>query len=394
MNIKKIFICLFCFLLNFLPVSAKEVSNLYFIKNIPKRNLVNIINNYLPEAGYNVVSDDDFYIIPFKEKSGEFYEILLEQDGPNCYMYYVSNIETGNIDAVVLKELKKCHLGTKKIEMTELDRGFVQKATLLKQKCDMSLAKAQNYDFGDDSQMALDKRNNIPVALKQPSQNTLKAAKTNYIPLCAKPQKIQSIAQKSVQKASSLPNAIKQKVLKGTVVTVASGTIFPVALQSAVSSASLEQSDRITAVLNEDFNYNGYLILPKETILYGNAIKASAASGGYGNGSLELIFNQALLPSGNKINLSLDKITYVKNSERMVNVTRDVVVGTGIGVLGGLLSAALTGDYSQALIMGASLGAAGGGIHAATQKGEEIEIPEGTILNMRLTQPINISPYN
>lgn len=394
MKLKKLFIFLFCFLLNFLSVSAKETGNLYLIKNIPERNLVNIINSNLPESGYNIVSGDDFYIIPSKAKPADFYEILLEQDGPNCYMYYASNIETNSLDLTLIKEFKKGHYGVKKIEMTELDRGFIQKAALLKQKCDVSFLKAQNYDFGDDSQEAFDKRNNIPVSYKQPTPSSLTVAKSNYIPIPVKTQQFQNQAKKQLSPVSSLPNINSQKVLKGTVVTVASGTVFDVALESAVSSGSLEQSDKITAVLNEDFTYNGYLIMPKETILYGNAIKANAATGGYGNGNLELIFNQALLPSGNKINLSLEKITYAKNSERMINITRDVVVGTGVGVLGGLLSAALTGDYSRALIMGASLGAAGGGIHAATQKGEEIEIPEGTILNMRLTQPINISPYN
>lgn len=402
MNFKKLFtflICLFCFLTDISGASAKEVSNLYLIKKMPKENLVNIINAYLPHANYNVLNRGDFYITPLNSiLGGEFYEIVLEENGSNCYMYYLSNVETNDLSSVILKELKKNHYGVKKIQMTELHKGFAQKAELLKKKSEEGLLKAESYDFGDDAQMVYNSRVNMPVSVNQTAPSNLSITKSNYIPISIKQTRqaksvVQSQPSPSASPFSS-PVVSNQKVLKGTVITIARGTAFNVALQSAISSASLSQSDKITAVLNEDFKYNGYLIFPKETVLYGNALNASAATCGYGNGRLELTFNQALLPSGNKINLVVDKIMYVKTSTRAVNITRDVVVGAGLGILSGLFSAALTGDYSQALLVGASLGAVGGGLHAAVKKGEEIEIPEGSILNLRFSEPINISPYN
>ena len=39
------------------------------------------------------------------------------------------------------------------------------------------------------------------------------------------------------------------------------------------------------------------------------------------------------------------------------------------------------------------LGAIGGGLRGAMQRGEDIQIPDGTTLELKLTQPLTISPY-
>ena len=49
---------------------------------------------------------------------------------------------------------------------------------------------------------------------------------------------------------------------------------------------------------------------------------------------------------------------------------------------------------TRGLAVGASMGAAGGLVSAATARGENVEIPAGTIINVRLTKPMNANVYS
>ena len=40
------------------------------------------------------------------------------------------------------------------------------------------------------------------------------------------------------------------------------------------------------------------------------------------------------------------------------------------------------------------IGAAGGGLRGAMQRGEDIDIPDGTTIELKLIQPLTASPYN
>jgi len=397
MKLNKIFICLICLLLNFSVVKAEEIGHLYVIKSVPKENLVNIIDNYLSQINYNAVKKTDCYILPSASMANPngTGELVLQQDGDNCYLYYL-NSQADNLDDLVLKEIKKGHYKVTKITDPETENAFFKRAAVLKNEFRDSLKQAPNtYDFSERAQESFNEaRGYAPVAVMQapPQPMKVKAPRQNLnCPTTIQPLKSNAF---SLQDATPKPIATSKSPLKGAVVRVAQGTSINAVLESAVSSASLAQSDKITAVLNDDFKYNDSLIFPSGTILYGSAANATTASYGYGNGSLDLVFNQALTPDGRKIDITVDKISYAKESKRAANITKNVLIGTGVGLLGGLLSAASTGNYQQALLVGAGIGAASGGIYAATQKGEEIEIPEGTVLRLILSQPINISPYN
>lgn len=388
MNFRRIFISIICFFLSFSAVNAAETQYLYIVKNIPQQNLANFISDYFSQTNYKVINTGDLYILPVESINNNFSQVLLEQNGADCYFYYFSSDNSVNLNSALQRELKKAHLKSKLVKTKELVESFKPKALESKLKAEKSLLKAKNYEFDEEAQLVFNKNNNNnnissivkPVSsfsIEQSKKTVLKMATQKYVP--------------ASQYKAPQNNA---KVLKGAVVTIASGTPINATLQSAVSSASMSESDKITAVLNEDFVYKGYLIFPAGAVLYGTAIQAKAATGAYGNGSLDLVFNQVLLPNGGKINLSVDKISYIKESKRAANITKNVAMGVGLGLLSGLLSATSTGDYSQALLVGASVGALGGGVYAAVQKGEEIEIPEGTVLNLRTNQVIQISPYN
>ena len=67
------------------------------------------------------------------------------------------------------------------------------------------------------------------------------------------------------------------------------------------------------------------------------------------------------------------------------------------GALGGLLLGALFllggADPTGALVSGAAIGGAFGAASAVAQKGEEVYVPEGTVLQIMLAEPMTAQPY-
>ncbi len=191
---------------------------------------------------------------------------------------------------------------------------------------------------------------------------------------------------------------LEEKALSGAVVFVPTGTTFDVKFESAISSGSLEEGDSLVTVLPTDFIYNGKVVAPTGSMVYGSVLDAKSAGYAYGNGDIELSFNKILPPNGSPINISTQKIIVKAKSSRAKRMTRDVAVGIGVGIVGGLLSYLLTGaqsseDFVRAIAVGGGLGGASGGIRGAVQKGEDVRIPEGSVIKLKLTNPINVSPY-
>ena len=224
------------------------------------------------------------------------------------------------------------------------------------------------YNLSDDLLLDIEKETNTQNQLYIPTQDDL----------------FKQVEQQS-------PN-----VLYGSLVKVPSGTKFDVTFDSGVSSGSMEKNDMLTVRLTDDLKYNGQLIAPAGSLVYGTATDAKNAGYAYGSGAIELNFNQILTPNGNMITITTKKIIMQAKSQRAAKMTRDIALGA-LGSL--LLGAAFTamgggGDWGRNMLIYGGIGAVGGGLHGAMQRGEEITIPDGTTINVTLTEPLTASPYN
>ena len=157
----------------------------------------------------------------------------------------------------------------------------------------------------------------------------------------------------------------------------------------------MAKNDRLTVRLTEDLKYNGQLVAPAGSLVYGTAIDAKNAGYAYGSGAIELSFNEILMPDGNLLPISTKKIVMQADSKRAAKMTRDVVLGA-LGSM--LLGAAFTamgggGDWGKNMLIYGGIGALGGGVHGAMQRGDEITIPDGTTITVTLTEALNASPY-
>lgn len=189
---------------------------------------------------------------------------------------------------------------------------------------------------------------------------------------------------------------LSQKTIQGGVVCIKEGQSFDVALQSSISSGSLGNRDTIASTLIDDWVYNQKIIAPRGSVVYGRALDTKKAGMFFADGTMSITFDSILLPNGEQLPLTANVVKIkTKATNRVVKSTIRVVSGALVGVATGLLYAlAFNGDMSRGAVVGASLGAAGGLVSAATSRGENVEIPAGTVINVRLTKPMNVNVYS
>ncbi len=177
-----------------------------------------------------------------------------------------------------------------------------------------------------------------------------------------------------------------------SIITVPSGTSFVAKMQSAVSSATLKAGDNIAATLNEDWIYDGNVIAPAGSILYGNAIQVEQAGRGYKNGELELRFNEIITPDGQSIPIASNTFAVGVNESRPLRIAYHVgKMGMAVAYDG-----IMRGNVTDAkdLLLYASMGLADGAIMSFVQKGNDVEIPRNTLVKVKLSHDIKVIVYS
>ena len=188
--------------------------------------------------------------------------------------------------------------------------------------------------------------------------------------------------------------------LRGNVVMVPAGTSMPAMLTAPISSATASVGQTVTLALNSDFYYNNKLIAPVGSTISGTVIEASKAKRGSMNGKLSIRFTQIFTPYGTQIPISAviktDDNTGVLIGGTKLDVTKeyakDLVAGSAAGALSGLVFGALAGgNVGRGAALGTAVGAGGGLVKSVWDKGNEVEIPANSCIDLMLTQPITVS---
>ena len=152
--------------------------------------------------------------------------------------------------------------------------------------------------------------------------------------------------------------------------------------------------------LNSDFYYDGRLIAPAGSTVYGTVIEASKAKHGSINGKLCVRFTQIYTPYGTQIPISAviktDDSSGVLVGGTKMDVTKeyakDLTAGSAAGALSGLVFGALAGgDVGRGAALGTAVGAGGGLVKSVWDKGNDVEIPANATVELMLTQPITVS---
>lgn len=276
-----------------------------------------------------------------------------------------------------------------------------------------ALATDTVYDFSDEAQAKFDAQSSVEYSTPVNEHTQLEKEKKKKVKKrkqkrskTIEENRTEEIIQEDINQITPthLPvfqpeiktsGDLSESTLKGNIVYIPAGASFKGVLQSSISSASLAGNDTIAAVLYSDWYYNNTLIAPQGSILYGTAIEVKKAGFAYGNGSLAITFKEILTPKGDSIKLESNVVTVAVESQRAKKIAANVIGGAVMGLVSGVLYALISGgDVVNGIAIGSGVGAGGGTIRAVANKGEEVEVPAGTSIDIRLTKPMNVTPYN
>ena len=189
--------------------------------------------------------------------------------------------------------------------------------------------------------------------------------------------------------------------LKGSVVTVPAGQQFKTIVTTPISSQTLTLGQNVTLALGSDFYYGNNLIAPAGSSVTGTVLEVSKAKHGSMNGKLLIRFTQITTPYGIQIPISAviktDDNTGVLLGGTKLDVTKeytkDLAIGSGAGALSGVVFGALAGgNVGKGAALGTAVGAGGGLVKSIWDKGNDVEIPANSSIELILTQPITVNP--
>ena len=196
---------------------------------------------------------------------------------------------------------------------------------------------------------------------------------------------------------------INNTTLKGSVVTVPAGETFKAVVTAPISSETAVVGQNVTMALGSDYYYNGNVIAPAGSTIYGTVLEVSKAKHGSINGKLLVRFTQIITPSGQNIPISAiiktDDNTGTLIGGTKLDVTKeyakDVTVGAGAGALAGVIISPLAGgSVGKGTALATAVGAGGGLVKSIWDKGNDVVLPSNATVKLVLTQPITVNPSN
>lgn len=174
--------------------------------------------------------------------------------------------------------------------------------------------------------------------------------------------------------------ATNRRLGSGASAVLPEGTDIQVRLEDSLSSATARQEDRFEATVALPVrDREGRVVIAAGTRVRGIVNRVEAGERPARAGRLELTLDQIYLDDRNP--------TPIRSS--VVSVDEDLDIAskrTGVGAaIGGVLGSILGG--TKGAIIGAILGGAGAVVSKA---GEDVSLPAGTILTLRLDRPLDV----
>lgn len=321
------------------------LSELYLIRNANSDNVKPIVTEGYNTYNYQLTKYNPYFGTSI-ENNSDYAVVILQQNGANLYYYYNSN-DSKKINKFILKELKKS--------------GYTYEESLNANILDVYDNLAQDIMRGT---------NNSPnrYSFEEPTSNTV---------------------QLNNQRPSQTSDYTS---LKGAVAQIGSGTELNVYLQNAINTANANKGDQVIAVLMKDLTYNGAVVFPQGSLVYGTLTKAVHAAYGSRNGKVTIQFNQIVTPENKSYSITTEKIDFsVSNDGKAKTVASNAFSGALLGALGGLLYAAMSGEnLGTAAAIGAGVGAGTGIATSTIEKGVDAEIPSFTEMEIKLTKPVSV----
>jgi hypothetical protein len=161
---------------------------------------------------------------------------------------------------------------------------------------------------------------------------------------------------------------------------VPAGTELDVRLQNSLNSGTAQVEDRFEATTLVDLNVNGRVLIPAGSVMRGVVTAVEPATRTNRTAKMTVSFDQVTV-NGRAYPLRATVTQAIEGEGIRGEATR---AGAGAAV-GGIIGAVLGGV--KGAVLGVLIG--GGGTIAATE-GKEVELPQGTVLRVRVDAPLQI----
>jgi hypothetical protein len=166
--------------------------------------------------------------------------------------------------------------------------------------------------------------------------------------------------------------------------TVPVGTRFEVEFTQGLASNTSSVGDTFRARLLTDVMVDGAVAIPGGSEILGVVTDAVAARRIGGQAKLSLKFTDLVLPSGSTVPVHASFLEEGKSK-----TGRDAAT-IGGSAAGGALLGRILGRGGRGTVLGALVGAAVGTAIASKTAGEEVVIPEGSVVKLKLDQSLDV----
>jgi hypothetical protein len=169
-------------------------------------------------------------------------------------------------------------------------------------------------------------------------------------------------------------------------VTVPAGAQIDVEFTRRLASNTSSPGDSFRARVNHDLIQDGVVAIPAGSEILGEVTDALPLKRVGGQARLALKFTDLVLPSGKTVPIDASFVQEGRNETR-----RDAATIGGAAAGGAVLGRILNkGNRSRGSVLGAIIGAAAGTAIASKTPGEEVIIPEGSVVSLRLDDSVRV----
>lgn len=171
-----------------------------------------------------------------------------------------------------------------------------------------------------------------------------------------------------------------------TTVTVPAGTVLDVEFTQTVASNTSAAGDSFRARVAQDVTEDGGVVIPAGSEILGQVTEAVPTRKVGGQAKLALRFTDLVLPSGATVPIDASFVQQGRSE-----TGRDAARIGGGAAAGAILGRVLgKGNRSKGAVIGAIIGAAAGTAIASKTPGEEVVIPAGTAVSLKLDNSVEV----
>ena len=221
-----------------------------------------------------------------------------------------------------------------------------------------------------------------PVSSSSSSSSTSPSAAVAPAPRPANPAPVSpapSSSSTSTSTSTTSTASTRTTAPAGTV-EIPVGTEIDVRLQNALNSGTNQVEDRFEATTLVDVGVSSRVVIPAGSLMRGVLTQVEPATRTNRTARMTVSFDQVTV-NGQPYAIR-GTVTQAIEGEGIKGETARIGTGAGVGaIIGGIL-----GGFKGAL---AGILIGGGGTIAATE-GKEVELPQGSVLRVRLDSPVQI----